>query len=729
MNDIDTSNVIPAKAYNLVLDATSDEYILTAVNLNSELYQGVIDCSGNPSYPAGEKDWYWRVSVAGLIGGGSGLAVDIGDEIICIADNGGGTQALVGTSYMIINVNISPCTVAEARTGTSNSVYATPALLTALGITTAAATPLGISSGTTQQLSLAASAAQLGLYISQTAATTGYAISISSAIADTTTRLVTASSSMSTAYTTAKTLYGYYHTHTSNGTDVDGAEVSGHVSYLSSTGLSKISYNGFNALFAGTYTAAAGTQYIAGFNMVSTITLNSATTTLYGVNVSLAGVTRTSATAVYAGRFVTASTATSAILVSNSANTIDICNGTTALTITGTVSKGIDFSTTTLTQGQENAFVHIGAWTTPKTITGQTEHYAPIQVNLASNSTIAKNITAARFRVDTVVANTLTAVYGIQIRNAIAHDVASFYGCHASANLGTFAVITGAIAVGSFYLEGTGTITPAGSNPIDVCNVTNVHSGTGVTNCLNVCNNTASAVGTVATFSNLAGVVTDMIYIHNDNTTTNGLHVDNDGTMATGILLEGAITTGISVSGACTTGINISGANSASLSIRGTLALTTGRAITSAVTIQNANLGDGYGVNEFQLDLTGTVTGASAASSSWVNITSGTTGVNMICAQTNGIYAEAGGLLAGSTLIFGMRADCLVSAAGSAPAESYPFSIVNQVTLTTALIQCNDASSDLGKVTNIGVDNGTLVPLYKDNTGVKYVKIYTLFAT
>jgi hypothetical protein len=60
-----------------------------------------------------------------------------------------------------------------------------------------------------------------------------------------------------------------------------------------------------------------------------------------------------------------------------------------------------------------------------------------------------------------------------------------------------------------------------------------------------------------------------------------------------------------------------------------------------------------------------------------------------------------------------------------APGESYPFSIVSNTNVITALISCNDASSDLGRITNAGVDAGTLIPLYKDNTGTKYVKIYT----
>lgn len=104
-------------------------------------------------------------------------------------------------------------------------------------------------------------------------------------------------------------------------------------------------------------------------------------------------------------------------------------------------------------------------------------------------------------------------------------------------NLGTFAVITGALAAGAFSLEGTGAVTPAGANPIDVLNATNSFAGTGVSNVLNVCNNTASAVTQVATFSNLSGVATDMVYINNLNTITSFIHINNNSGTATNLIL------------------------------------------------------------------------------------------------------------------------------------------------------------------------------------------------
>ena len=69
--------------------------------------KGSLDCSTNPNYPAGSVGDAYLVTVAGLIGGASGLAVDIGDTIICQTDNAGGTQAAVGASWFILEHNLA----------------------------------------------------------------------------------------------------------------------------------------------------------------------------------------------------------------------------------------------------------------------------------------------------------------------------------------------------------------------------------------------------------------------------------------------------------------------------------------------------------------------------------------------------------------------------------------------------------------------------------------------
>lgn len=72
--------------------------------------KGVIDCSGNPNYPAAEKGDGYKVSVAGKIGGASGVNVQIGDMVIALADTIGGTQAGVGANWFITQANLVPGT-------------------------------------------------------------------------------------------------------------------------------------------------------------------------------------------------------------------------------------------------------------------------------------------------------------------------------------------------------------------------------------------------------------------------------------------------------------------------------------------------------------------------------------------------------------------------------------------------------------------------------------------
>jgi hypothetical protein len=71
------------------------------------VFKGDIDCSANPNYPAGTKGEGYRVSQPGLIGGGSGIQVDIGDFVLCINNSTGGTQAETGSDWMILEHNLT----------------------------------------------------------------------------------------------------------------------------------------------------------------------------------------------------------------------------------------------------------------------------------------------------------------------------------------------------------------------------------------------------------------------------------------------------------------------------------------------------------------------------------------------------------------------------------------------------------------------------------------------
>ncbi len=67
-------------------------------------YVGSTDCSANPNYPPATKGDLYIVSVAGKIGGASGIAVAVGDEFVANADNAGGTQAGVGASWIVLAI-------------------------------------------------------------------------------------------------------------------------------------------------------------------------------------------------------------------------------------------------------------------------------------------------------------------------------------------------------------------------------------------------------------------------------------------------------------------------------------------------------------------------------------------------------------------------------------------------------------------------------------------------
>lgn len=69
--------------------------------------KGSTDTSTNPNYPSGLKGDAYYVTVAGKIGGASGKTVEVGDVYVALADNAGGTEASVGTSWFVLNQNLT----------------------------------------------------------------------------------------------------------------------------------------------------------------------------------------------------------------------------------------------------------------------------------------------------------------------------------------------------------------------------------------------------------------------------------------------------------------------------------------------------------------------------------------------------------------------------------------------------------------------------------------------
>lgn len=98
--------------------------------------KGSTDCSTNPNYPAASKGDSYYVTVAGKIGGASGKSVDVGDVYVASADNAGGTEASVGTSWFVLEHNLVGALLAANN-------------LSDLGSTSTARTNLGLGTGDT----------------------------------------------------------------------------------------------------------------------------------------------------------------------------------------------------------------------------------------------------------------------------------------------------------------------------------------------------------------------------------------------------------------------------------------------------------------------------------------------------------------------------------------------------------------------------------------------------
>jgi hypothetical protein len=117
---------------------------LLAAN-DAMVFQGGIDCSTNPNYPAADAGDTYKVTVAGKIGGASGPSVAVGDTMYCTADStSSGTHATVGANWTIVQANV------DAATATTQGLVelATVAEAEAATDTVRAVTPAGLASYT-----------------------------------------------------------------------------------------------------------------------------------------------------------------------------------------------------------------------------------------------------------------------------------------------------------------------------------------------------------------------------------------------------------------------------------------------------------------------------------------------------------------------------------------------------------------------------------------------------
>lgn len=83
-------------------------------------FKGSTDCSTTPNYPAAVIGDTYRVSVAGKIGGASGVNVEAGDLFICIVANAGGAQVAVGADWDIAQANLDGAVIGPASATSGN---------------------------------------------------------------------------------------------------------------------------------------------------------------------------------------------------------------------------------------------------------------------------------------------------------------------------------------------------------------------------------------------------------------------------------------------------------------------------------------------------------------------------------------------------------------------------------------------------------------------------------
>ena len=111
---LDTDTTLAANSDSKVASQKATKAYVDALIAASDamVFKGVIDCSANPNYPAADRGWTYRVSVAGKIGGASGTNVEAGDMLLCLTDStSAGTQAAVGANWAIIQTNIDGAVV------------------------------------------------------------------------------------------------------------------------------------------------------------------------------------------------------------------------------------------------------------------------------------------------------------------------------------------------------------------------------------------------------------------------------------------------------------------------------------------------------------------------------------------------------------------------------------------------------------------------------------------
>jgi hypothetical protein len=121
--DLDTDGTLGANSDAKVASQKAVKTYVDQIIAASDamVFKGVIDCSANPNYPAADRGHTYRVSVAGKIGGASGVNVEAGDLLLCLTDStASGDQATVGTAWSIAQANLDGAVIGPSSVTDGN---------------------------------------------------------------------------------------------------------------------------------------------------------------------------------------------------------------------------------------------------------------------------------------------------------------------------------------------------------------------------------------------------------------------------------------------------------------------------------------------------------------------------------------------------------------------------------------------------------------------------------
>lgn len=134
-NIIDTDSAATANSDLRIMTQKAVLSLVTTKVTGLATPKGGIDASTNPNYPAAAVGDFYRVTVAGIIGGASGISVAVGDVMECFIASAAGTQAAVGANWTVVEgkvyqatnstlglIAIATLTETEAKSNSTKSV-------------------------------------------------------------------------------------------------------------------------------------------------------------------------------------------------------------------------------------------------------------------------------------------------------------------------------------------------------------------------------------------------------------------------------------------------------------------------------------------------------------------------------------------------------------------------------------------------------------------------------